>query len=103
MKGSYQLDCSWYRTENGSDRVKHSTSVTTRKSHVPWSEDFNARIYSTHTVSGGIPSLSEVVSKLRMCDLKEDLNAEDAEVCAQARREAPYFVYLCENLCALCV
>jgi hypothetical protein len=47
--------------------------------------------------------LREVVSKLRMCDLKEDLNAEDAEVFAKARREAPYFAYLCENLCALCV
>ena len=43
------------------------------------------------------------VSKLRMCDLKEDLNAEDAEVFAEARREVPYFAYLCENLCALCV
>jgi hypothetical protein len=41
----------------------------------------------------------EVVSKLRMCDLKEDLNAEDAEVFAKARREVPYFAYLC----ALCV
>jgi hypothetical protein len=35
-----------------------------------------------------------------MCDLKEDLNAE---VFAKARREAPYFAYLSENLCALCV
>jgi hypothetical protein len=51
----------------------------------------------------GFPALREVVSKLRMCDLKEDLNAEDAEVFAKARREAPYFAYLCENLCALCV
>jgi hypothetical protein len=38
-----------------------------------------------------------------MCDLKEDLNAEDAKVFAKARREVPYFAYLCENLCALCV
>jgi hypothetical protein len=45
----------------------------------------------------------EVVSKLRMCDLKEDLNAEGAEVFAKARREVPYFAYLCENLWALCV
>jgi hypothetical protein len=51
------------------------------------------------SVSGAI----EVVSKLRVCDLKEDLNAEDAEVFAKARREVPYFAYLCENLCALCV
>jgi hypothetical protein len=49
------------------------------------------------------PVATEVVSKLRMCDLKEDLNAEDAEVFAKARREAPYFAYLCEDLCALCV
>jgi hypothetical protein len=54
MKRSYQLGCSSYRTGSGSDRVKHSTSVTTRKSHTPWSEDLNARLYSTHTVSGGI-------------------------------------------------
>jgi hypothetical protein len=37
-----------------------------------------------------------------MCELKEDLNAEDAEVFAKARREA-LTAYLCENLCALCV
>jgi hypothetical protein len=43
------------------------------------------------------------VAKLRMCDLKEDLNAEDAEVFAKERREALYIAYLCENLCALCV
>jgi hypothetical protein len=49
------------------------------------------------------PVNTEVVLKLRMCDLKEDLNAEDAEVFAKARRESPYFAYLCENLCALCV
>jgi hypothetical protein len=36
------------------------------------------------------PGAVEVVSKLRMCDLKEDLNAEDAEVFAKARREVPY-------------
>jgi diadenosine tetraphosphatase ApaH/serine/threonine PP2A family protein phosphatase len=41
----------------------------------------------------------KVVSKLRMCDLKKDLNAEDAEVFAKARREKPRFAYLC----ALCV
>jgi hypothetical protein len=34
---------------------------------------------------------------------KEELNAEDAEVFATARREVPYFAYLCENLSALCV
>jgi hypothetical protein len=51
------------------------------------------------SVSGAI----EVVSKLRVCDLKEDLNAEAAEVFAKARRKVPYFAYLCENLCALCV
>jgi hypothetical protein len=50
-----------------------------------------------------VPRAVEVVSKLRMCDVKEDLNAEDAEVFAEARRELPYFAYLCENLCALCV
>jgi hypothetical protein len=50
-----------------------------------------------------VPRAVEGVSKLRMCDLKEDLNAEDAEVFAKARREVPYFAYLCENLCALCV
>ncbi|MDX6445608.1 MAG: hypothetical protein QOH71_2682 [Blastocatellia bacterium] len=49
------------------------------------------------------PVAAEAVSKLRMCDLKEDLNAEDAEVFAKARREVPYFAYLCENLCGLCV
>jgi hypothetical protein len=49
------------------------------------------------------PVASGVLSKLRMCDLKGDLNAEDAEVFAKARREVPYFAYLCENLCALCV
>jgi hypothetical protein len=49
------------------------------------------------------PVAVEVVSKLRMCDLREDLNAEDAEVFAKARREVPYFAYLCENLSALCV
>jgi hypothetical protein len=38
-----------------------------------------------------------------MCDLKEDLNAEDAEAFAKAHREAPYSAYLCENLCPLCV
>jgi hypothetical protein len=38
-----------------------------------------------------------------MCELKGDLNAEEAEVFAKARREAPYFAYLCENLSALCV
>jgi hypothetical protein len=38
-----------------------------------------------------------------MCDLKEDLNAEDAEVFAKARREVLYFAYLCGNLSALCV
>ena len=38
-----------------------------------------------------------------MCDLKEDLNAEDAEVFAKARREVPYFACLYENLCAPCV
>jgi hypothetical protein len=38
-----------------------------------------------------------------MCDLEEELNAEDAEVFAKARREVPYFAYLCENLSALCV
>jgi hypothetical protein len=38
-----------------------------------------------------------------MWDLKEDHNAEDAEVFAKARREAPYFAYLCEDLCVLCV
>jgi hypothetical protein len=54
-------------------------------------------------VNAGIPSLSEVESKLRVCDLKEDLNAEDAEVFAKARRKAAYFAYLCENLCARCV
>ncbi|MDX6445215.1 MAG: hypothetical protein QOH71_2289 [Blastocatellia bacterium] len=52
---------------------------------------------------GSVPGAIEVVSKLRMCDLKEDLNAEDAKVFAKARREVPYFAYLCENLCALCV
>jgi hypothetical protein len=36
-----------------------------------------------------------------MYDLKEDLNAEGAEDFAKARREAPCFAYLCENLCAL--
>jgi hypothetical protein len=38
-----------------------------------------------------------------MRDLKETLNAKDAEVFAKARREVPCFAYLCENLCALCV
>jgi hypothetical protein len=38
-----------------------------------------------------------------MCELKEDLNAEDAEVFAKARRKVLYFAYLCEYLCALCV
>jgi hypothetical protein len=38
-----------------------------------------------------------------MCDLKEDLNAEDAEGFARARREVHYFAYLCEDLSALCV
>jgi hypothetical protein len=33
------------------------------------------------------------------CAIKEDLNAEDAEVFAKARREVLYFA----NLCALCV
>ncbi|MDX6444999.1 MAG: hypothetical protein QOH71_2073 [Blastocatellia bacterium] len=55
--------------------------------------------FSEFAESGAV----EIVSKLRMCDLKEDLNAEDAEVFAKARREAPDFAYLCENLCALCV
>jgi hypothetical protein len=55
------------------------------------------------TEAGTEPGAAESVAKLRMCDLKEDLNAEDAEVFAKARREAPYFAYLCENLCALCV
>jgi hypothetical protein len=43
------------------------------------------------------------MSKLRMCDLKEGLTAEDADVFAKASREVPCFAYLCENLCALCV
>jgi hypothetical protein len=50
-----------------------------------------------------VPGAVEVESKLRMCDLTEDFNAVDPEVFAKARREVPYFAYLCENLCALCV
>jgi hypothetical protein len=56
------------------------------------------------------PGLSRGVSKLRMCDLKKDLNAEDAEVFAKARREVPHRAEKrltlrtsAKNLCALCV
>jgi hypothetical protein len=65
-------------------------------------EDSAVRYTALIQVFRRFPAI-RVVSKLRMCDLKEDLNAKDAEVLAKARREAPYFAYLCENLCALCV
>ena len=51
------LGCSWYRTGSGSDRVKHSTFGTTRKSYAPMFRRFQREHLSTHAVSGWIPSL----------------------------------------------
>jgi hypothetical protein len=47
------LGCSWYRTGSGSDRVKHSTFGTTRKSSAPMLRRFQREHLSTHAVSVG--------------------------------------------------
>jgi hypothetical protein len=48
------FSCLRYRTESGSERIKHATFVTTTV--LPF-QDFNANAYSTHAVCGWIPSL----------------------------------------------
>jgi hypothetical protein len=49
------------------------------------------------------PGIEEWMSNAGCTIVKDDLNAEDAEVFAKGRREMLSFAYLCENLGVLCV